>query len=284
MKHQLTFLALFFMLIGCKQSTTNQTGNDEIESSASIIIEEDENVEELVNTEELKIKRWFEPTELDTILHFEDFHLVTIKNTDSIQITEYFIEKEVIDSLDRLHDNSHRLALDIENYLLNSNTGFAKRDSMGLHLKMRNNNWKLISLNPNGDEVDDTFEHYFKEFGFYSVRTQWGEGNGYKLISDEDGEVTDLFGRPYFSQNGEYVISVNWDIEAGYSWNGFQLFHNIKGKLKKIGHYEPKEWGPYSAKWIDNSTVVLKNRTTEFKNGEINYLDFYSELKINNGG
>ncbi|KAB1160469.1 hypothetical protein F7018_00915 [Tenacibaculum aiptasiae] len=281
MNQQLIFIILFFILLSCKQNTTNQSQSVKAELQTDLTLEEKE-IKEPITTVESKIERWFEPTKLDTILHFNNSYSIILKNTDSIPITEYFLEIEVLDSLTTLHNNSHRTALEIEKYLLNINKEFAKKDSAGLHLKMTNNNWKLISLDPNTDETDNTFEHYFKDFGFYSVRTQWGEGNGYKLINDISGETTKLFGRPYFSENGKFLISVNSDIEAGYSNNGFQLFQNINGKLKNIGSYKPDGWGPFSAKWIDNSTVILKNKTIEFKNEEMNYLNFYSQLKINN--
>lgn len=281
MNQQLTFIILFFILLSCKQNATNQSQSVKAELQTDLTLEEKE-IKEPITTVESKIERWFEPTKLDTILHFDNSYSIMLKNTDSISISEYFLEVEVLDSLTTLHKNSHRTALEIEKYLLNINKEFAKKDSAGLHLKMTNNKWKLISLDPNTDETDNTFEHYFKDFGFYSVRTQWGEGNGYKLINDVNGETTNLFGRPYFSENGEFLISVNSDIEAGYSNNGFQLFKNINGKLKNIGSYKPNSWGPFSAKWVNNSTIILKNKTIEFKDDEMNYLSFYSQLKISN--
>jgi len=283
MKYTTILIVICLIVLGCKQKTKENSIITAIDSEEEVV-DNLKGREEIKTERQPKIERWFEPTELDTLIHFKNSNSITLKNTDSIYISEYYLEKRIIDSLTQIHNNSHQKALEIENYLLKNNNEFVKKDSLGLHLKMINDNWKLISINQNTDEADNTFEYYFQEFGFYSVRTQWGEGNGYKLINDKDGEVTDLYGRPYFSRNGEYVISVNVDIEAGYSRNGFQLFQNSNGKLKNIGNYEPNGWGPYSAKWKDNSTVILKNETVEFKDGEMNYINFYSELKINNGG
>jgi hypothetical protein len=282
MKH--TILIIFFLIfLSCKQNKqTNSvsTLNEPDKEMANDL----KKIEEIENEKKTRIKRWFEPTELDTTLRSKNSLTITLKNTDSIYISEYYVDKEIIDSLNRIHNNSHSVALGIENYLLKINTEFAKKDSLGLHLKMENSRWKLISVNQNEEEVDNTFEHYFQKFGFYSVRTQWGEGNSYKLINDKNGEVTNLFGRPYFSKNGEYLISVSVDIEAGYSRNGLQLFRNRQGELEKILDYEPKGWGPYSAKWKNKATVILKNETVEIRDGEMNYIDFYAKLEIENGG
>ena len=149
---------------------------------------------------------------------------------------------------------------------------------------MKNGNWKLIELNPDYEEADNTFEHYFKDFGFYSVRTQWGEGNGYKLVSDLNGQTTKIFGRPYFSANGEYIISVSVDLEARYSDNGFQLFKNDNGHLEFLGQFEPSEWGPITAKCTSKNRLILKNETFDFNNNEMNNVNFFTELIIKNGG
>lgn len=239
---------------------------------------------ERIETKEIRIERWFEPSTLDTTFNLKDNIQLTIQLTDSIYIPEYFLDNKTLDSISNLYDNWHLRSLAIEKYLLDQNKNYTKRDTSGLVIKMKNGEWKLIPLDPMTDEVDNTFEHYFKEYGYYSVRTQWGEGNGYKLINDLTGEITNLFGRPYFSPNGQYIISVNADIEAGYSENGFQLYKNSNGELLHLGNYEPSSWGPMTAIWIDNNTIKTENVTTEIKDGLSDYLYFYGEIKIVNGG
>ncbi|MDH5474584.1 MAG: hypothetical protein OEX22_02720 [Cyclobacteriaceae bacterium] len=230
------------------------------------------------------VEQWFEPMLLDTTLNFSNNVYLTLKHSDSIFYNEYFLDSKIIDSLTKPHNNRHIEALEIERYLLKTQSNHVKRDSSGLHVKLKHGDWRLLSLDPLADEADNTFEYYFSDIGFYSIRVQWGEGNGYKLINHIDGTETNLFGRPYFSPDGHYVISVNMDFEAGYSQNGFQLFRNENGKLKHLGNYEPSEWGPYSAKWIDNYRLILKNQTFDFKNVNIDYLDFYAELRIKKSG
>lgn len=90
-----------------------------------------------------------------------------------------------------------------------------------LDLKWKNGNWLRVPVDTLVDEVGNSFEHYLKEYGYYSIRTQWFEGNSFKLVNDVSGEITNLFGRPYFSPNGNFVISINLDLEAQYSANGF---------------------------------------------------------------
>lgn len=277
----LTTILTIFILWSCGQDR-RQTGNAETTTRQEV-----EKTAQIADTNETKksdIERWFEPTTLDTSFSFSDNMNLTLKHSDSIFIDEYFLDSKIIDSLTKPHNNRHIESLEIEKYLLNTFNDFAKRDTNGLHIRLKNGTWKLLTLDPMTDEADNTFEYYFKDFGFYSIRVQWGEGNGYKLVNHIDGKVTHLFGRPYFSPNGQFVISVNVDIEAGYSQNGFQLFKNENGKLKHLGNYEPSAWGPYSAKWTDNDRLILRNQTVEFKNDNMDYIDFYAELIIENGG
>jgi hypothetical protein len=262
-------------------------GQVDEKKQTEVISEKEDKAQIQINpnkAKEKKIERWFEPSTLDTIFDLENNISLTLKQADSINITEYFLDNKIIDSLIKPFDNRHLEALEIEKYILKTNSDVARKDSLGLSLKLKDGSWKLLALDPMTDEADNTFEYNFTDFDFYSVRVQWGEGNGYKLISALNGEETNLFGRPYFSKNGQYVISVNVDIEAGYSENGFQLFKNNKGKLVKVFSYTPNGWGPFSIKWTDQNTLIMKNETVEFENGEMKYIEFYSELKITNGG
>ena len=279
MKNGIVLSVLIILVSSCGQ--VNKKSQTEIGPEKSDTIQ---TPVESIGTKELKQERWFEPSTLDTLFKLTANIQLTIKLTDSIYIQEYILDNKTLDSISSLYDNWHLRSLAIENYSLEKNKNYIKSDTTGLSIKMRSGKWKLITLDPTKDEVDTTFEYYFKEYGFYSVRTQWGEGSGYKLINDMTGEITNLFGRPYFSPNGKYIVSVNADIEAGYSENGFQLFQNRKGELLHLSNYEPSTWGPMKAIWMDSNTVVTKNVTMEIKNGISDYLYFYSSMRIEHGG
>lgn len=277
MRNRLLISALIILVSSCGQ--VNEKSRTEIKKEDKIQPEIKQ-----VETKQTDIERWFEPSTLDTTINLKDNIRLTIQLTDSIYIPEYILNNKTLDSISNSYDNWHLRSLAIEKYLLEKNKNYTKRDTTGLFIKMKNGEWKLVTLDPMTDEVDNVFEHYFSDFGFYSVRTQWGEGNGYKLINDSTGEITNLFGRPYFSPNGQFIISVNADIEAGYSENGFQLFKNSNGQLLHIGNYEPSSWGPMTAIWIDNNSIVTENVTTEIIDGLSDYLYFFSKIKVINGG
>ena len=224
--------------------------------------------------------RWFDPNDLDTTIVLNDKFELQFTPTDSIFIEEYILENRIIDSLTKSFNNRHREALAIENRMIDQFEGKAKRIDGTLNLLLKDGRWKKLVANPSTDEADHTFEYFFKEFGYYSVRVQWGEGNGYKLINHSTDEITNLFGRPYFSENGQYVISVNVDLAARYSNNGFQLLENKNNALVLLGSYEPDAWGPISAKWIEKNKLVLKSETIESAKGGFSYLHFYTLVEL----
>ncbi len=205
-----------------------------------------------------------EEIKADSILKFKERVKILLELTDSTSMPDYFASQRDVDSINNNFDNSHRSALAAEKYLIKNNPfNNVKKDSIGLFLKI-NGYWKLFEPNPNNDEADLIFEHYFKEFGYYSIYVQWGEGNGYKIINEETGEVQNLYGRPYFSPTGKYMISISGDIIAQYSANGFELFKTENNSLRYLGNFDPEDWEPSDLKWMNNHEFILEGMTYNF--------------------
>jgi hypothetical protein len=70
------------------------------------------------------------------------------------------------------------------------------------------------------------------------------------------------------------------DIEAGYSFNGFQLLKNELGKITELGRYSPEDWGCLTAQWIGNEQLMLKNVSMEIEKSSMQYFNFYTQLDI----
>lgn len=270
------FSAIYY---GCKQDAKQLDNEHNNIDSEKEIIGNQLNNEGLTEVNQSKIKN-FNPNTYDTTINFQDGIKLVLTATDTVIIEEYFIAQKALDSLNNLNDNSYQLALDIEKYQHSKFGEKFKRDSSGLFVKLDNGKWNLLGLNKDLEESDNVFEYYFKEHGFYSIYVQWWEGNGYKLVNHINGEVIDMYGRPYFSPDGKFVISVSSDVLARFSYNGFQLFRNINGKLDYLGSFEPEDWGPYSVKWIENDRLVFKSQSVKFSENDYEYYDFYIDLKI----
>ncbi|KAB2807367.1 hypothetical protein [Phaeocystidibacter luteus] len=227
------------------------------------------------------VKRWVNPEAIDTTLLFFEGTTVTLSFTEvKPSEEEYFLEQRLLKPIIEKNNNSHLIAHDIERIQLNRFAEFVRRDSTGLYLLVKDNSWKRVTPNESYDEMDVNFEYYFAEHGYYSIRIQWGEGNGYMLVNDSTGVETRMYGRPYFSPSGSWILSVAYDIEAGYSPNGFQLYSNHRRELELFGAFRPHEWGPKKVNWIDDDNAILTNESFEIRNGDMQYFEFNTALAI----
>lgn len=268
------------LLLSCGQ-TANEAQKPSLNKADQVKNKQLEPQNEKSKDSELELA--FDPSKLDTLIRLQDDVSVRLKYSEPVSISEYFIDSFALDSLIEPFDNRHLEALEIEKYQLKKFRNQVKRDSAGLHLKMNDGTWSLLKLDPKKDEAGYSFEYYFKELGFYSIRLQWSEGNAYKLVNQKTGEVTNIYGRPYFSPNGKLLISISADIDAGYSPNGFQLFSNQKGEIKLLGHFNPVDWGPESVRWENNQRLWLRSHYFGIKEGNYEYMNFYSQLVFKNG-
>lgn len=270
---------IFILLVSCGQNT---------DKTSNLTTEENIRPDSILNQTSLRKEipskrnyRYFEPTSIDTFLDFSEELSLQLKYSDSTTIQPYYRDQKIIDSLTKPYGNFYKRAQVIENYRLQTFGDQVKRSGDTILTRLTNGNWASITPNHETDEAGNTFEYYFKEEGFYLIRTQWSEGSEYKLISHLDGRITPIWGVPYFSPDSRYMISVNGDIDAGYSPNGFQLFKLNSGRLKLMGSFEPVKWEPGAAEWTDNQTMKIRCRTTEIKNDLIHDLFFYIALHIN---
>lgn len=225
-------------------------------------------------------KRWVEPSQLDTVINISKEVSIKLTPHKEVDYEEYFLSNHEIDSLTSPYGNFYQKSLAIEKNMVREYPDLIKREGNELSVKLKNGEWLSLENNVEFDEVGHSFEFYFKEFGFHSIRVQWGEGNGYKLVNTTSGEIINLIGRPYFSPNGKYLISLGNDIEAGYSINGFQLLRHEKGKITEIGRFQPSSWGCNSALWLSNDSLVLKNESIEFSETGMNYFHFFTKMEI----
>ena len=275
------YLAIFIgvILISCSTSglENNTQHNDEKESESKNDKIKGKKNKSKSGTQEEYIVRL---SQYDTLIEFDSDISFDLKLSEPIDIEEYYLPQNLIDSFFNTFGNQYEEALAIEDLKINAHPNLAYKDSTGLHLLLNNGKWKTLIPNYEIEEFDHTLEFVFIQIPYYSVRVQWDEGNGYKLINQNTGKVFSLFGRPYPSPNKKYLATVSSDINAGFSFNGIQLFKITEDNIELIASYEPKKWGPVSLMWKNDEEIILKNETVDWDNLATDYLNFYSLLKI----
>jgi hypothetical protein len=275
------YLAIFIgvILISCSTSglENNTQHDDERESESKNDKIKGKKNKSKSGTQEEYIVRL---SQYDTLIEFDSDISFDLKLSEPIDIEEYYLPQNLIDSFFNTFGNQYEEALAIEDLKINAHPNLAYKDSTGLHLLLNNGKWKTLIPNYEIEEFDHTLEFVFIQIPYYSVRVQWDEGNGYKLINQNTGKVFSLFGRPYPSPNKKYLATVSSDINAGFSFNGIQLFKITEDNIELIASYEPKKWGPVSLMWKNDEEIILKNETVDWDNLATDYLNFYSLLKI----
>lgn len=111
------------------------------------------------------------------------------------------------------------------------------------------------------------------------------EGGDYLLFNLKTGEALELSGLPIFSTDFKFMLSINSDIEAGYTANAFEIYQlnaNAKPKLlldavKKVSRFtEDKNVGFSEAIWLSPSSILFQTDqiSHDHSNIENNYFLF----------
>lgn len=84
------------------------------------------------------------------------------------------------------------------------------------------------------------------------------EGYSYILVNGSTGDTTFICGTPSLSPDHKTLIAGNVDLEAAFSYNGFEMFSIQGNKLKQIGARMLNKWGPNKVKWKTNNELLVE--------------------------
>lgn len=201
-------------------------------------------------------------------------YTLTFKKIDSTLIPDLYSDQPIRRRLMDTIGNSHQAAQAIENYLAGKLKNYFTTTDSVLTLYLDGN--KTLTF-PKWDSQKDegyNFEHYFKEIDYFLLHVQWGEGNCWMLVNRKNGFKKYIIGHPYISPSGQKILTINKDLEAGFSDNGFELLSVSGDTLKTEFNIEPKDWGPTAVKWLTENRLIVKK--TSFSIDSISNDLFYS--------
>ncbi|GAB7086975.1 hypothetical protein [Marinifilum fragile] len=202
---------------------------------------------------------------------------IEIVDCDSMKIQEYFEDQAVIDSIIQNFSNRHAEAKAIEKYQITKFNIPVRIENQDRIVLLESGRDIRLVANDTLEEAEYTFEKAFEDY--YLFRVQWFEGNNYFLLNKLTGEKQYTIGRVFFNKSRELLMSINDDIEAGYSDNGFQLFERNKEKqLNEIWRFDPG-WAPEQLMWMDNETLIIKGYKFS-DHDDFSCSPIYKKLKI----
>jgi hypothetical protein len=217
---------------------------------------------------------------LDT-LSDKNFYL-SFEKTAPFTVSEETPHQKQINLLTKNIGNSYEAALKAQEYLapIYSEQFYTKDSTLLLKLA----NGKELKL-PFWDPVADegyVFQYFFKEINYFVLLVQWSEGNCWMLVNKANGKRKYCYGFPYLSPDKSKIIAINQNLDAGYSFNGIEVFSVRKDSLALDFHKETT-WGPEGIKWVNKDQFLLK-QTVEAKvepaNSIPNYITQYKLVTI----
>ncbi len=200
-----------------------------------------------------KISKKKNVSDLDSIV--TDNYVISFQDAKSFTTTDIYGDlKHRIDITDSI-GNSHDRAKKIQDYLqLKFSNYFITTDST-IILKLANGQLLTFPYWDSNKNEGYNFEHYFKEIDYYLLRVQWGEGNCWLMVNRKNGFKKYISGLPYIYK--DKILTINTDLEAGYSFNGVELYTLKNDTLKKEFSRETT-WGPADVNWINDNQFLVK--------------------------
>lgn len=187
--------------------------------------------------------------------------IVTDNYVISFQDAEPFARADIYGDLDyriKLTDsigNWHNRAKKIQDYLQTKFSDYFTTTDSTLILILANGQYLTF---PNWDKNKDegyNFEHYLKDIDYYLLRVQWEEGNCWLMVNRKNGFKKYLNGLPYIYK--DQFLTINTDLEAGYSFNGIDLY-TLANDTLKVEFSKETTWGPTDIKWINENQFLVK--------------------------
>jgi hypothetical protein len=179
---------------------------------------------------------------------------------DTFYLGGKLVEVEKTDKSD--FDHLSTVAIDTsEIEHLRIDADFVKRTRDTLIIKTKAKEVKLITNNNEEGDVDNYVDYryygYLKTIDKFLVYALLYESYCYVLVDNTTGDITDIWGIPVISPNGQYFVTTNKDLLAHYTDNGIQLYKN--GAVPKLlGERLLDKWGSEDIKWVNNKILVLK--------------------------
>lgn len=177
---------------------------------------------------------------------------------DTIHIGKHILQLDTASEADFL--KLSKLAFDTSELTnLQRDSQWVKRSGDTLFFVTDNSIVTLTNVNSDDDSYSQ-YDYWGRISGInqYLSSGSFYEWYNYFLISSKTGDTTILWGAPEVSPDSKKIISVNADIEAGFTNNGIQIFDMADSRVIHAGEKEIDAWGPEEVRWINNHQAILK--------------------------
>lgn len=142
-----------------------------------------------------------------------------------------------------------------------ADSDYVRRIGDSLIITTKTKEVALVNDGNDEEDVDDyvvfSYAGYLKPLNQFMTSAYYYESYDYVLADNLTGDLTHLWGTPVPSPDGKRFATANSDLQAGFTYNGIQLYTNAHPPVL-IAQRELQEWGPEEIRWKDNNTLFVK--------------------------
>jgi hypothetical protein len=136
------------------------------------------------------------------------------------------------------------------------------RDS--LVISFANGSKKVYADEPFTEMIDDFVQYTYygklKDIGYHVLFVGAYESFSYLLVNEKNGKETYMCGIPVVSPNKKYLAATCYDLDAGFVFNGVQMYDAGSDSLVPVWKRELSKWGADEMAWMDDHSLVIKKR------------------------
>lgn len=143
---------------------------------------------------------------------------------------------------------------------------FVSRIGDTLYLKLDNGDVKKLISNRNSESDDFLAYDYIEkinDIGYYLVFVSYYEAFQYLMINAKTGKETYMCGSPAVSPNKKYLAASCCDLQAGFVFNGIEMYDVEKDSLKLNWKRELRKWGADDITWLNDHTLIAKKQAVD---------------------
>ena len=149
--------------------------------------------------------------------------------------------------------------------------GRAYRDSIGLHLRLRDGTFQLFAddSSEGSKAVSYSFQAYVPDLGYYLVRQTFYEGTAEGLVNDRSGRLTILDGLPVFSPNRlRIVVAMPYDYQVS-PHSSITVLRVDSLDVSREWSEALSAWEPSAPTWLSDSLIRLQRQYTDSFSGDV---------------
>ncbi len=158
-------------------------------------------------------------------------------------------------------NNYYKIKVDTsESNCIKTQSALVKRHGDTLLLKLEGKNKALV--NDSKIESDSYTEYHFitklTDINYYLLKVYFYEAFSYLLVNATNGKESYICGYPAISPDKTKLIAGCFDLQAGFVFNGLQMYAITQDSLQLNWSRELSKWGSDNVAWIDNNTIVAE--------------------------